>query len=119
MKKSHAVWLEFHPGRSVDWLRARLDDGFDIHHIDGDRGNNIPSNLVLIEHGDHLDLHGLALRRKPGPRGPRKETLRLGAQAAPWANRYGYNWAALGRKYGTTGERIKYAVEKFKEHGFP
>ena len=58
MKSYHAVWLEAHPDRSESWLKERLLDGFDIHHIDGDRENNAPENLVLIEAVDHLRLHG-------------------------------------------------------------
>lgn len=35
----------------------KLGEGFDVHHIDGDHGNNCPLNLVLIEHTDHMALH--------------------------------------------------------------
>lgn len=51
------VWLSAHPERSSEWLIERLKDGFDIHHLDGDHENNDPSNLVLIECGDHMMLH--------------------------------------------------------------
>lgn len=51
------IWLDHHPDRSEDWLRARYADGFDIHHIDGDRNNNDINNLVLIEKRDHMRLH--------------------------------------------------------------
>jgi hypothetical protein len=35
------------------------DEGrtFDIHHIDGDRTNNSPENLVALSIGDHYQLH--------------------------------------------------------------
>lgn len=33
-------------------------EGFDVHHIDGNHENNDPQNLVLIEHTDHMMLHG-------------------------------------------------------------
>jgi hypothetical protein len=59
LEEYHLVWLARHPWRSEDWLRAHLLDGFDIHHIDGDHGNNDDANLVLIEHSDHFMLHGL------------------------------------------------------------
>jgi len=42
----------------MDWLRFVLKAGFDIHHLDGDHDNNVPENLVLIEHVDHMRLHG-------------------------------------------------------------
>jgi len=54
----HYAWLEFHPNRTEKWLRERLVDGFDVHHVDGDRSNNSPMNLVLIEYEDHNRLHG-------------------------------------------------------------
>lgn len=53
----HYVWLAKHPERSEDWLKRMLGMGFDIHHVDGDRENNDPSNLVLIERKDHRDFH--------------------------------------------------------------
>lgn len=30
---------------------------FDIHHIDGNRNNNIPENLIALSVKDHYDLH--------------------------------------------------------------
>lgn len=53
----HIAWLEAHPHRTERWLRDRLRDGFDVHHIDGDKENNDPRNLILIEHTDHMALH--------------------------------------------------------------
>lgn len=58
MKSYHYAWLSEHPNRSEEWLKARLADGFDVHHLDGDHSNDAPSNLVLIEHTDHMMLHG-------------------------------------------------------------
>lgn len=57
MKDYHWIWLEAHPHRTEEWLKERMTDGFDIHHVDGDQKNNDPSNLVLIECTDHLMLH--------------------------------------------------------------
>jgi hypothetical protein len=54
----HLAWLTAHPDRTVDWLRFVMKAGFDIHHLDGDHDNNSPDNLVLIEHQDHMRLHG-------------------------------------------------------------
>lgn len=83
MEVHHQVWLEAHKNRSEEWLKERLKDGFDIHHIDGNHENNDPANLVLIEHGDHMMLHGKPIgwmgrisineiktkfKRKPEPR---------------------------------------------------
>lgn len=54
----HYAWLSKHPERTKDWLRFALKAGFDIHHMDGDHSNNDPDNLILIEHVDHMRLHG-------------------------------------------------------------
>jgi hypothetical protein len=32
-----------------------------VHHIDGDRHNNDPSNLMVITQGQHMQEHGLGL----------------------------------------------------------
>jgi DNA-binding transcriptional regulator YiaG len=57
MKPHHAAWLSAHPTRSLRWFRARVRDGFDIHHLDGDKTNNHPANLVMIENADHFMVH--------------------------------------------------------------
>ena len=38
-------------------VHGQLREGFDVHHIDNDHGNDDPLNLVLIEHSDHQMLH--------------------------------------------------------------
>lgn len=59
LQSYHRVWLSCHPGRTEQWLRERLADGFHVHHADGDHGNDAPSNLILIEGLDHmLIVHG-------------------------------------------------------------
>ena len=60
-----AAWLAAHPERSVAWLMERRRDGFDVHHLDGDHGNNDPDNLVLMEHSDHMRLHGVRVPSVP------------------------------------------------------
>lgn len=32
-------------------------DGYDVHHIDGNRQNNEPGNLIAIKHAAHMALH--------------------------------------------------------------
>ena len=59
MKNYHKVWLDAHPERTLEWFKERMKDGFDIHHIDGDKTNNAPDNLVMIECRDHMRLHGM------------------------------------------------------------
>jgi hypothetical protein len=59
MKKSRLIWLSAHPGRDRDWLEAKRDEGFEVHHLDGNRNNNDPTNLILIDGEDHRRLHGI------------------------------------------------------------
>lgn len=73
MKEYHKNWLAAHPHRSEEWFKDKMKDGFDIHHMDGNPANNDPSNLVMIEAADHMELHGFGrvlhrfrpIRRKP------------------------------------------------------
>jgi hypothetical protein len=39
-------------------VNGEQPSGFDIHHIDGDKGNNSISNLKLISRSEHQQLHG-------------------------------------------------------------
>ena len=57
LEEYHKVWLECHPGRDEEWLRAVFREDFGIHHIDGNYDNNDPTNLVLIYWGDHAMIH--------------------------------------------------------------
>ena len=34
-----------------------IPDGYEIHHVDGDRFNDDISNLVAISHEEHVELH--------------------------------------------------------------
>lgn len=95
MKPHHEAWLTAHPERTADWLREKIREGFDVHHMDGNRDNNEPGNLVLIDHIDHMRLHGMHQsdrlhrlsmhkisaarrpRRKSGPEPYRKRTAIL------------------------------------------
>lgn len=61
MQPHQLAWLMCHPHRTVEWLKQRSKDGFDIHHLDGDPLNNAPDNLVLIETTDHICvIHGFS-----------------------------------------------------------
>jgi hypothetical protein len=85
MDAYHFAWLDAHSHRTVEWLADMLRDGFDVHHLDGNHGNDDPSNLVLIEHTDHMRLHGMtrcsgrlaSLRAKPKPRKVRGRSKRI------------------------------------------
>jgi hypothetical protein len=35
-----------------------IPTGWDVHHLDGDRTNNAPSNLAVLPKSEHTRLHG-------------------------------------------------------------
>lgn len=94
MEPYHRAWLAVHPDRTEGWLRDRLAEGFDVHHLDGDHGNDEPGNLVLIEHLDHMRIHdmpgnrlvALGRTRSVKPDGWWKETAQ-NKSAKGWAER--------------------------------
>lgn len=55
----HMAWLSAHPERNLKWLKERLADGFQIHHVDGNHANNAIDNLLLVDGFDHMRLHGI------------------------------------------------------------
>lgn len=42
-----------------------IPEGFHVHHIDHDRGNNDPSNLIALSPDDHAALHGWVNGKAP------------------------------------------------------
>lgn len=57
MKDYHGIWLQ-HSRVEPEFLMQALACGFQIHHIDEDRHNNDPMNLMLIFGADHMKIHG-------------------------------------------------------------
>lgn len=63
-------------------------DGFDVHHIDGNKENNNPDNLVLIEHADHMRLHGMGtVLRRIGVQPKRKKKAKASARRTRYDHR--------------------------------
>lgn len=44
--------------------QAEIPEGYDIHHIDGDKHNNSIYNLELIEHKEHIGSHNIENKGK-------------------------------------------------------
>lgn len=74
VQDKHGYWLIFRPDHPyayangylkehrVIWEAANgrlLQPWEDVHHIDGDRGNNHPSNLVMLSKRQHMDHHAV------------------------------------------------------------
>lgn len=97
MRDYHHIWLASHRNRTEQWLRERLEDGFDIHHADGDHSNNDPDNLVLIEATDHMRLHGSGLMRLLGDAKTerKQQRLDLGGVAYDMKDR-ATSWTVIG-----------------------
>lgn len=50
MSKNYVkIWENYH--------NKKLEKGLEIHHIDGDRTNNDPENLIAVTIQEHLDIH--------------------------------------------------------------
>ena len=84
----------------------------DVHHIDENRSNNDPSNLMLIRHGDHMVLHNTGSK------------LFTDIELANIKHEYkkGESASSLGKQYNTTPNTILYWLKKMdieiKSQGF-
>lgn len=110
MPEHHRQWLAAHPTRSEAWLLVMLKDGFDVHHLDGNHANNDPANLVLIEHSDHMMLHGsrmlgrLAPYRRGG-RTPKDHSLSATGARAYHMRISGLRWVDCGGRSALVAAR--------------
>lgn len=99
MQTYHHAWLKNHPERDEAWLQSMLSAGFDVHHVDGNHANDDPANLVLIEHVDHMRIHGMKrLRHSPG----HMQKISLLSAAGRRLKLSAARRAAIARKAGKT-----------------
>lgn len=119
MRDYHFAWLAKHPERSEEWLQDRLRDGFDIHHADGDRTNNAPENLVLIEGSDHMMLHGHSLRRRlrglEEKRAKAQRDRELIGKRAYEAKSSQVSWAIIGGRLDMGGGVARDLAKKYAD----
>ena len=54
----------FHRAVAKNKVGGRIFQGYDVHHVDGNKMNFKKSNLRLIEHSKHLKLHWLKRNNK-------------------------------------------------------
>ena len=110
----HYAWLQLHPERTEEWLKIHLADGFDVHHIDGNRENNDPSNLCLIEYKDHNRLHGFP-EKFTSRNTTRRSSPDLDAQC--YALRLsGLSWRAVSKKAELKDSWGSNAAQAAKRH---
>jgi len=118
----HAAWLSAHPDRDAAWLRRMVDEGFHVHHVDSNRANNDPANLVLIEGADHMRMHGKPLFTK-ADRTKKKaereaELLALAPQAYSLLATAGYG-TAIARLGINHAKAYALAKDHAKTNGLP
>ena len=123
LPKHHIAWLSVHPDRSIEWFKRALREGFDVHHMDGDRRNNDPENLVLIETADHMNLHGRSslrrLYRVGGVWGDKPGNVGLTEGKEPYEMRLaGMKWTSIAEKLGrpsVDGQKMTYRARLYAE----
>ena len=82
------------------FVYGEIPKGFHVHHIDHDKSNNEPENLMLIEKCEHSKLHGSELTNE------RREALRknLAKTARPKASEW--HKSEAGREWHRTHNAI-------------
>lgn len=55
---------------------------YDVHHLNGDRTDNRPENLEVVERGEHASRHGAERPRKYGPYRSRQAQAKAGRATA-------------------------------------
>lgn len=88
-------------------LAAGLPVGFHVHHKDGNKGNNDPSNLEVLSHSSHLSLHGLAKRD-------------WNVEIAAYLNSQGWQYKTLAICAGVNPTTMLRGIRKYREshHGY-
>ena len=50
-------WTLTHRRVAEKKVGGRIFDGYEVHHIDGDKRNNRPSNLTIVSPAEHRSIH--------------------------------------------------------------
>jgi hypothetical protein len=51
-------WESTHRRVAEKKVRGKIYPGREVHHIDGDKSNNRPSNLTILSSAQHRRIHG-------------------------------------------------------------
>lgn len=107
MKPHHKAWLDSHPEYDLAWFVQAVEAGFDVHHIDGDSTNDDPDNLILVEHSDHMKIHGRDPLWQPRRRGDEYMTLSQRAYEMKISDR-SMTWKRISEQLGVN-QAVAYA----------
>ena len=55
--KSTGQWVLTHRRVAEKMVRGKIYPGREVHHIDGDKSNNQPSNLSILSSARHRRIH--------------------------------------------------------------
>lgn len=105
-----------------DKLGRWLNPSEFVHHLDGNRANNSPDNLILVDNSTHMGFHRIKISHPCKTCG--METLndvycsrvctRMGRRVVERPNREELldelsksSFEAIGRKYGVSGKAIR------------
>jgi len=118
MEKHHEAWLSIHPEWSAKDLYDAISMGFDIHHEDGDHSNNDPSNLLLVEHQDHMRLHGSVPLNQKLERGKLAQKIEKGRSCYELREYGMYWWQVAMRVYNDRNKSTaaSNAAKKYAEY---
>lgn len=116
------IYAPYHPFASsrgyvlehrLVWEKANkrlLQKGEEIHHLNGDRGDNRPENLRLVSKQEHLDVHDVAgfwrqFWQDPGRRKKQSERVKAWWATRPRDEAFRLARSAAMKKAWTTRKR--------------
>lgn len=91
--KMEGKWRWFHRVIAEEKMGSDIYEGHEVHHIDGDKQNNHPSNLKVLSKENHRELHRQQRKEEEGIRKPNDKTVK--ALISKSLHRYKEHHAAL------------------------
>jgi len=55
--KERGKWKSVHKTVAEKKVGGKIYPGREVHHIDGNKNNNRPSNLTVLKKSDHKQIH--------------------------------------------------------------
>ncbi len=105
-------------------IKRKLRDEEVVHHLDGNRSNNSPDNLLVIEESQHLKLHSWMNKNVIIPKPEYKERMDLGCIRClncefPISNGFSYCSSKCYKEFSNKKSKIpskKYLIELLEEN---